>query len=111
MLSIPTEVAPMNTILTTEAFDEWLASVKDQSVRGSVLSRINRAAHGNFGDNHDVGDGLWEMRIDKGPGYRLYYVRDGLAVYLMLGGGDKSSQNADIKAAKSLWTSIKQERK
>ena len=101
----------MNTINQTDEFRAWLAGITDKALKGTVVSRITRAANGVFGDCHDVGDGVWEMRIRLGAGTRLYYVRDGLTVYLLLDGGGKKGQNADIAAAKALWGKIQKERK
>ncbi|WP_256701363.1 type II toxin-antitoxin system RelE/ParE family toxin [Caballeronia sordidicola] len=100
-----------NTINQTREFSSWLLSVKDLSARATILVRIKRAAKGNFGDCHDVGESVWEMRIHTGAGYRVYYVRDGLSVYLLLAGGCKQGQVADIARAKAMWQRIRQERK
>ena len=69
--------------------------------------RIKRAEQGNFGDAKPVGDGVSEMRIDFGRGYRVYYAREGNTVYLLLSGGDKSSQSRDLEEAKQLWKKCK----
>ncbi len=87
----------MNTFLRTEAFDEWLSALKDKLGRARIVHRIRSAQHGNFGDCAPVGDGVFEMRVHVGPGYRVYYVRRGAVVYLLLLGGDKSSQKRDIQ--------------
>ncbi|WP_279236752.1 type II toxin-antitoxin system RelE/ParE family toxin [Dyella sp. RRB7] len=91
----------MNTIKSTDVFDAWLASLKDQMARAKILGRINRARVGNFGDVKYF-DGIGEMRVDVGPGYRVYFVKEGNTVYLLLCGGDKSSQSKDIKKAKEI---------
>ena len=85
-----------NTINQTHDFSVWLLGVTDVLGRAAILVRIKRAALGNFGDCHDVGGSVWEMRIHTGAGYRVYYVRDGLTVYLLLAGGSKQGQIADI---------------
>jgi putative addiction module killer protein len=92
----------MNTILRTSVFQDWLAGLKDMKARAAILVRIDRAVLGNFGDCEPVGDGVYEMRIHIGPGYRLYHVRRGETVYLLLCGGRKSTQDRDIKRAKKL---------
>ena len=92
----------MWTILTTEAFDDWYANLRDAGAARRIQARIDRAALGNFGDCAVVGDGVSEMRIHLGPGYRVYFVRRGSDVVILLGGGDKSSQRDDIAAAKAL---------
>ena len=89
----------MNTFLRTEAFDAWLAGLKDKIGRARVAHRIRSAEHGNFGDCEPVGEGVSEMRVHVGPGYRVYYTRRGDVVYLLLLGGDKSTQKRDIERA------------
>ncbi|MDB5837995.1 MAG: addiction module antitoxin RelB [Caballeronia sp.] len=100
-----------NTINQTHDFSVWLLGVTDVLARAAILVRIKRAAPGNFGDCHDVGSSVWEMRIHTGPGYRVYYARDGLTVYLLLAGGSKQGQISDIARAKAMWQRIRQERK
>jgi putative addiction module killer protein len=76
----------MNTIHSTEEFEAWLVGLKDIVSRAKILVRIDRARNGNFGDTEPVGDGVHEMRIHFGPGYRVYYAREGRIVYLLLSG-------------------------
>ena len=90
---------PVNTFLRTAEFDAWLSGLKDKIGRARIILRIRSAEHGNFGDCEPVGDGVSEMRIHYGPGYRLYYTRIGDTVYLLLQGGDKSSKKRDISQA------------
>ena len=78
---------------------EWLAGLADRQARARVLTRVQRMAAGNFGDCKPLTDGVWELRIDNGPGYRAYYVRAGATVLLLLIGGDKRKQQADIDTA------------
>ncbi|MFN0278144.1 MAG: type II toxin-antitoxin system RelE/ParE family toxin [Pyrinomonadaceae bacterium] len=92
----------MNTFLRTEEFDEWLTKLRDQIAKARIITRIRSAEEGNFGDCEPVGEGISEMRIHVGPGYRLYYSRRGKVVYLLLCGGDKSSQKKDIREAKRI---------
>ncbi|HEV8592853.1 MAG TPA: type II toxin-antitoxin system RelE/ParE family toxin [Pyrinomonadaceae bacterium] len=92
----------MNTFLRTEEFDDWLENLKDQIGKARILARIRSAEAGNFGDCEPVGDGVSEMRIHIGPGYRVYYYRRAKVVYLLLCGGDKSSQKKDIRVAKRI---------
>lgn len=99
----------MNDFHSTACFDDWLVSLKDLVARAKILTRIDRARIGNFGDVEPVGEGVFEMRIDYGPGYRIYYAREGRVVYLLLHGGDKSTQKSDISRAKSLWKQIQKE--
>ena len=89
----------MNTFERSDEFDAWLVALKDKLGRARIALRIRSAEHGNFGDCEPVGEGVSEMRIHVGPGYRLYYTRREKVVYLLLLGGDKSSQKRDIKRA------------
>lgn len=96
----------MNSFLRTSEFDEWLKALRDSTAKARILARIRSAEAGNFGDCEPVGDGISEMRIHVGPGYRLYYCRRGKVVYLLLCGGDKSTQEKVIKMAKSILKEI-----
>ena len=89
----------MNTFLRSDVFNAWLAGLKDRVGRARILYRIRSAEQGNFGDCEPVGEGVSEMRIHVGPGYRVYFTRRGNVVYLLLIGGDKSSQKRDIRRA------------
>jgi putative addiction module killer protein len=89
----------MNTIETTEVFDAWFSGLTDLPGKHRIQVRIDRAEDGNFGDCEPVGEGVSEMRIHYGPGYCVYFKRTGRMIYLLLAGGDKSTQSADIKAA------------
>lgn len=89
----------MNSILTTEVFDDWFAGLKDMQAVRRVQARIDRAEDGNFGDCEPVGDGVSEMRIHYGPGYRVYFVKRGMEIMILLAGGNKSTQSKDIKTA------------
>lgn len=99
----------MYLIEETEVFSHWLENLEDELAVINIVARIERARLGNFGDYKSVGDGVFEMRITKGKGYRVYYARKGNITYLLLLGGDKSTQDADIKQAKTLWTELKKE--
>ncbi|WP_241762754.1 type II toxin-antitoxin system RelE/ParE family toxin [Aromatoleum aromaticum] len=92
----------MKTVLTTEFFDAWFAELRDPQAAARIKMRIGRAELGNFGDCEPVGEGVSEMRIHYGPGYRLYFTQRGLEVVILLAGGDKSSQAKDIKTALKL---------
>jgi putative addiction module killer protein len=89
-------------IKKTDEFDGWLAKLRDARALAKILSRIQRLELGNAGDVKPVGDGISEMRIDYGPGYRVYYKQTGKEIVLLLCGGDKSTQDRDIKRAKQL---------
>ena len=92
----------MWTVLTTEAFDTWFSGLRHQRAARRIQARIDRAESGNFGDCAPVGEGVSEMRIHHGPGYRVYFVQRGLEVVVLLGGGDKSTQVRDIASALEL---------
>ncbi len=82
---------------------EWLSSLSDRRTRARVLARLQRMAAGNFGDCKALANGVWELRIDHGPGYRIYYARAGEKLLLLLAGGDKSKQHTDINIAIAYW--------
>lgn len=84
-------------------FAEWLQRLRDHQVRAVIRKRINRIRQGNFGDSKSVGDGVFELRIDFGPGFRVYFGQDGDTIVVLLCGGDKGTQDADIKRAKEYW--------
>ncbi|TVM15050.1 type II toxin-antitoxin system RelE/ParE family toxin [Oceanidesulfovibrio indonesiensis] len=92
----------MNHFERTDLFDRWLSKLKDYQGKARILARIRSAEKGNFGDCAPVGEGVSEMRIHTGPGYRVYFIRRGDRVYLLLAGGDKSSQQRDIDLAKKI---------
>jgi len=82
-----------------DPFGEWLTGLRDGQARARVAARVARLEAGNFGDCKSVGEGVWELRIDWGPGYRIYYAMVGTTIILLLCGGDKRSQSADIRKA------------
>lgn len=92
----------MLTFLRSSEFDVWLSGLTDQKGKARILARIAGATFGNFGDCKPVGDGVSEMRIHVGAGYRVYYIRAGDTVYVLLAGGKKSTQARDIKRAKDI---------
>jgi putative addiction module killer protein len=83
----------------TEEFARWFESLRDRRARARINARIRRLSLGNPGDVRPVGEGVSELRIDYGPGYRVYFVRRGQALVVLLAGGDKDTQNRDIKTA------------
>jgi putative addiction module killer protein len=87
-------------------FSDWLSRLRDQRAKASITARIERLALGNVGDVKPVGRGVSELRIDLGPGYRVYFVRRGKLLIVLLCGGDKSSQAKDIKRALSLAAQV-----
>jgi putative addiction module killer protein len=96
----------MHTFLKSDEFDDWLAHLKDQIGKAIVVKRIRSAEAGNFGDCESVGEGVTEMRVHFGPGYRVYFTRRGNVIYLLLMGGDKSSQQRDILRAKAMASAL-----
>lgn len=89
-------LSPMITVKTTPEFNAWLTGIKDKVTRIRLARRLDRVQQGNFGDVRQVGECVFEMREHFGPGWRMYYARHGQVVVVMLGGGDKSTQSADI---------------
>ena len=89
----------MLEIRKTDIYAKWLDGVRDLHARARVQARVERLAAGNPGDVKPVGEGVSELRIDYGPGYRVYFTRQGRTIIILLAGGDKSTQAADIKTA------------
>jgi len=89
----------MLAIRKTDIYAQWIDSLRDLRARARIQVRIERLAAGNPGDVKAVGDGISELRIDYGPGYRVYFTKRGREVVILLAGGDKSTQAADIKIA------------
>ncbi len=85
-------------------FHEWLRSLKDKTARARIRVRLNRIRMGNFGDCKSVGSGVSELRVDYGPGYRIYFGRDGNKTVILLFGGSKKTQSKDIKLAQQYWS-------
>lgn len=99
----------MLTFLRTDEFNAWLSELKDSKGRARIANRIVSAQLGNFGDCEPVGEGVSEMRVHFGAGYRVYFTRVGGTVYWLLVGGDKSSQKKDIKRALEMAREIREE--
>lgn len=98
----------MNVFHQTGAFTAWLGKLKDIKAKARILVRIRAAEHGNFGDCAPVGEGVAEMRLHWGPGYRIYFWQEGQQVYWLLAGGDKGSQRRDIERARQLRREIEE---
>jgi putative addiction module killer protein len=98
----------MYRLRLTGVFRKWLDGLSDDAAVARIRLALRRAEAGNFGDTKPVGEGVFEMRLAYGPGYRLYYCRTGDITYLLLCGGDKSSQSRDIERAKSLARQLKE---
>jgi len=98
----------MFEVRETETYAKWFDGLRDAQARARILVRVKRLALGNPGDVEPVGDGVSEMRIHSGPGYRVYFVRWGTTIIVLLGGGDKGTQKSDVAAAKSLARKLKE---
>lgn len=96
-------------IRQTVIYEKWIAGLRDRQARARVEARIRRLSLGNPGDVKPVGEGVSEMRINYGPGYRIYFVQRGQHLVILLAGGDKSSQARDIKTAQSLARELSRE--
>ena len=98
----------MVEIRKTENFAKWIDGLSDIRARARILVRIERLAAGNPGDVKPVGEGVSELRIDYGPGYRVYYKKIGRTIIVLLAGGDKRTQNKDIKTAQRLAKALQE---
>jgi putative addiction module killer protein len=98
----------MFTVFRTDEFDEWLSRLCDAKGKARIVARIRSAELGNLGDVEPVGEGIREMRVHYGPGYRIYFTKKGKTLIILLSGGDKSSQSGDIKRAKALAAAFKE---
>ncbi|WP_074890037.1 type II toxin-antitoxin system RelE/ParE family toxin [Pseudomonas graminis] len=86
-----------------DLYQQWLDELKDRSAKARITTRINRVAAGALGDCKPIGSGVWELRVDHGPGYRVYYAQAGKQLILLLLGGDKHHQRSDIVKAIDCW--------
>jgi putative addiction module killer protein len=98
----------MFTVRRTAEFDAWFSGIRDGVTRQRLVARLRKAQLGNLGDVKPVGTGVYEMRENFGPGWRLYYLKRGAVLIVMLGGGDKSTQVADISRAVKLAARIEE---
>ena len=92
----------MYKIFQTEKYKKWFKKLRDKRAKFAIGQRLERMTTGNFGDSKAIGDGVFELRIDIGKGYRIYFKNNGNAIVILLVGGDKSTQDADIKTAKEM---------
>ncbi|MBW0003666.1 MAG: type II toxin-antitoxin system RelE/ParE family toxin [Hyphomicrobiales bacterium] len=92
----------MVEVRTTEIYDKWFAKLRDRKAKATIDIRVQRLSKGHVGDAEPVGNGVSELRIHYGPGYRVYFVRSGKSLVILLCGGDKNSQARDIRTAKAL---------
>ena len=94
-----------------DIYGDWIKHLRDTRSQIAIIRRIERLRQGNFGDHKSCGNGVWELRIDLGPGYRVYYGLAGEQVVLLLCGGDKATQNRDIDRAAEFWKAFRKETK
>jgi putative addiction module killer protein len=94
-----------------DLYQQWLDDLKDLKRRVVIQRRIDRVVNGNFGDHRFCEEGVWELKIDFGPGYRVYYAQEGKNVVLLLCGGSKHTQTADIKEAVRYWRDYQRRKK
>ena len=99
----------MNIVKTTPEFDEWFAGLKDRMTRQRLNVRLRKVMLGNLGDVKPVGNGIFEMREHFGPGWRMYYIKRSSVLIIMLGGGDKTTQVADIAKAVHIATTFEEQ--
>lgn len=97
------EIRHYLTVDGRDVFLDWLRQVRDPVAKVQIVKRVNRVEQGNFGDHRFCRDGVWELRIDTGAGYRVYYARAGMQIIVLLAGGDKRTQDADIDLATRHW--------
>ena len=103
VIANPRELRLYRTSSGKVPFEDWMDGLRDGRGRAQIEVRLDRLELGNFGDCKPAGEGVLELRIDFGPGYRVYFAEDGPVVVLLLIGGDKSTQRKDIKTAKAYW--------
>jgi putative addiction module killer protein len=108
MQSHPRELRIYTTSQGEEPFEDWLNALQERETRAKIRKRLDRISLGNLGDYRSVGDGVFEFKIDFGPGYRLYFSVVDVVTILLLCGGDKSSQKLDIQKAKQFWFDFSQ---
>jgi putative addiction module killer protein len=98
----------MNQFVETRMFSDWFTCLRDTQAKARINARLRRAELGNFGDCEPVGEGVSEMRIHYGPGYRVYFLQHAYEIFILLGGGDKSTQSRDAKTALVLARKLKE---
>ena len=99
----PREIKNYLTVDGKNPFDNWFDFLRDRRAKAKIRARLDRVEDGNLGDYKSVGEGVFELRIDYGPGYRIYFGQEGSKIILLLCGGDKSTQIQDIRKAKEYW--------
>jgi putative addiction module killer protein len=108
VLITPKELLAYRTREGRIPFNEWLDELDDQNIVARILARLARVRRGNLGDARSVGEGVSELRVDYGPGYRVYFAQKGQTLVILLCGGDKRTQEKDIQRAKQYWHDYKQ---
>lgn len=108
MIAVPRQVYKLILDSGVSPIDEFLSSIRDNSSRARILRQIDKVERGNFGDHREF-DGIGELKIDFGPGYRVYYGKHGDVIVILLGGGDKKSQQSDIEEAIAHWENWKKQ--
>lgn len=108
MQSTPREIRLYVTGDGSCPFEAWLTGLRDRQARARIKKRLDRVELGNLGDTKPLGEGVSELRVDYGPGYRIYFAQVGTAIVVLLCGGDKSSQRQDILKAKQYWIDFQQ---
>jgi putative addiction module killer protein len=104
----PIELELYTTPAGETPFTEWLDDLRDRQGRIKIQARLARVRRGNLGNYKSLGDGIFELKIDFGPGYRVYFGQAGSQIILLLCGGDKSTQSQDIQTAKTYWAEYEQ---
>ena len=104
MFVAPREIRYYKTIGRKVPYWIWFSSLGDEKIKNIIRTRLDRVSLGNFGDSMSIGHGIFELRINGGPGYRIYFGMDGIKLVILLCGGDKGSQARDIKMAQDFWT-------
>ena len=107
MFATPKDVVAFRAADGRVPFEEWLDDVNDKKAVARILARLARVRQGNLGDCKPVGEGVSELRVDHGPGYRVYFGQDGRTLVVLLCGGDKRTQDRDIRLAKQYWHEYK----
>lgn len=107
MLIFKHEISAYRTREGEVPFEEWLTHLRDRKAVARIKIRIDRVRLGTFGEHRFVGQGVWELKIDYGPGYRVYFAHEGARVILLLCGGDKRTQDKDIREAHEYWVNYK----
>ncbi len=111
MEAVPKQIKLYQTSAGRKPFIQWLEALKDQRAKQKIQARLDRLSLGNLGQTNSLGAGVQELKIDFGPGFRVYFGCEDNSIVILLLGGDKSSQNEDIKKAKKYWKEYKAEKK